>query len=39
MWDMGDWRPEEVRRVGRRRIFLWRLQPLQDIVPSATPQK
>jgi SAM-dependent methyltransferase len=25
MWDMGDWAPDEVRRVGRRRIFLWRI--------------
>jgi SAM-dependent methyltransferase len=25
MWDMGDWRAEEERRVGRRRIFLWRV--------------
>ena len=25
MWDMGDWRPDDERRVGRRRIFLWRL--------------
>jgi SAM-dependent methyltransferase len=24
MWDMGDWRPDEERRVGRRRLFLWR---------------
>jgi SAM-dependent methyltransferase len=25
MWDMGDWPPDEVRRVNRRRIFLWRI--------------
>ena len=25
MWDMGDWAPDAERRVGRRRIFLWRL--------------
>ena len=25
MWDMGDWTPDEVRRVGRRRVFLWRI--------------
>jgi hypothetical protein len=25
MWDMGDWPPDEVRRVNRRRIFLWRV--------------
>jgi hypothetical protein len=25
MWDMGDWTPDEVRRVGRHRIFLWRI--------------
>ena len=23
MWDMGDWRPDVVRRVNRHRIFLW----------------
>lgn len=25
MWDMGDWTPDEVRRVGRHRVFLWRI--------------
>lgn len=25
VWNMGDWRPEEVRRLNRHRIFLWRL--------------
>jgi SAM-dependent methyltransferase len=25
MWDMGDWPPDEVRQVNRRRIFLWRI--------------
>jgi hypothetical protein len=25
MWNMGDWPPDEVRRVNRRRIFLWRI--------------
>ncbi len=25
IWDMGDWTPEEVRRVNRRRILLWRI--------------
>lgn len=25
MWDMGDWEPDEVRRVGRHRVFLWRV--------------
>ena len=25
IWDMGDWTPEEVRRVNRRQIFLWRI--------------
>jgi SAM-dependent methyltransferase len=24
IWDMGDWRPVEDRRVNRRQIFLWR---------------
>jgi hypothetical protein len=27
MWDMGDWPPADERRVGRRRIFLWRIPP------------
>ena len=26
MWDMGDWQPDEQRRVGRHAIFLWRLR-------------
>ena len=25
MWDMDDWRPDEVRRAGRHRVFLWRI--------------
>jgi precorrin-6B methylase 2 len=25
IWDMGDWAPDEVRRVNRRQIFLWRI--------------
>ena len=25
LWDMGDWSPDEVRRVNRREIFLWRI--------------
>ena len=25
MWDMGDWAPDEQRRVGRHGIFLWRV--------------
>ena len=25
MWDMGDWVPEEARRVNRRQILLWRI--------------
>jgi tRNA A58 N-methylase Trm61 len=25
VWDMGDWKPEEVRRVNSGRIFLWRI--------------
>jgi SAM-dependent methyltransferase len=25
LWDMGEWVPEEVRRVKKRRIFLWRI--------------
>jgi SAM-dependent methyltransferase len=26
MWDMGDWRPDVVRRVNRHRIFLWTIR-------------
>ena len=26
IWDMGDWSPDEVRRVGRRRIYVWRIR-------------
>jgi SAM-dependent methyltransferase len=39
VWDMGDWTPEEVRRVNRYRIFLWRIPPLADPItgpPEAT---
>jgi hypothetical protein len=25
VWDMGDWAPEQVRRVNRYRVFLWRI--------------
>jgi len=25
VWDMGSWKPAEVRRVNERRIFLWRI--------------
>ena len=27
IWDMGDWAPNEVRRVQRRQILLWRIPP------------
>lgn len=27
MWDMGDWTPDEVRRAGQHRVFLWRIAP------------
>lgn len=40
IWDMGDWTPDEVRRVNRRQIFLWRL-PARSPPPSenaGTPQ-
>ena len=39
IWDMGDWTPEEVRRVNRYRIFLWRIAPragLNTGLPVAT---
>jgi SAM-dependent methyltransferase len=25
LWDMGDWKPDGVRRVNRRQVFLWRI--------------
>lgn len=25
MWDMGDWKPETFRHIGRHKVFLWRL--------------
>ncbi len=34
VWDMGDWKPTEVRRVNDRRILLWRIpdrSPAQQI--------
>ena len=35
MWDMGDWQPEEVRRVNRHRIFRWTIQaPRPESPPS-----
>jgi len=27
MWDMDDWMPDESRRVGLHRVFLWRIAP------------
>ena len=27
MWDMDDWTPDEVRRAGHHRVFLWRIGP------------
>lgn len=27
IWDMGDWAPDEVRRVNNRQIMLWRIPP------------
>lgn len=26
IWDMGDWAPDEIRRINSRRIFLWRIR-------------
>jgi SAM-dependent methyltransferase len=25
IWDMDDWAPDEIRKIGSRRIFLWRI--------------
>jgi SAM-dependent methyltransferase len=33
IWDMDDWTPDEIRRVGSRRIFLWRI--LSRAIPDA----
>ncbi|HVL67018.1 MAG TPA: class I SAM-dependent methyltransferase [Vicinamibacterales bacterium] len=27
MWDMGDWPPDDVRRVNRHHVYLWRIPP------------
>lgn len=27
MWDMGDWTPDDARRVNGHQIFLWRIAP------------
>jgi SAM-dependent methyltransferase len=32
VWDMGDWTPEEVREINRRRIFLWRIPPCAGVI-------
>lgn len=34
IWDMGDWTPEEVRPVNRRRIFLWRIAAPAGVMPE-----
>ena len=34
IWDMGNWTPEEVRRVNRRRIFLWRIAAPAGVMPE-----
>jgi SAM-dependent methyltransferase len=26
IWGMGDWEPDEVRTINRRRVFLWRIR-------------
>ena len=33
MWDMGDWTPDAEQRVGRRRVFLWRIPPDGGVPP------
>lgn len=40
LWDMGDWKPDEVRNVNfRRRVYLWRIppDPLRRPPPLARP--
>jgi Methyltransferase domain len=36
VWDMADWTPEEVRRVNRHRIFLWRIPPRAGLITGPT---
>ncbi len=38
IWDMGDWTPEEVRRVNRHRIFLWRIAPRAGVITGLNCQ-
>ena len=27
IWDMGDWKPDAVRRINRRNVFVWKIAP------------
>jgi hypothetical protein len=37
VWDMGGWRPADVRRIGEHPIFLWRIPGRVSLIRSATP--
>ncbi|HEX7044459.1 MAG TPA: methyltransferase domain-containing protein [Burkholderiales bacterium] len=30
LWDLGDWKPDAVRQVGRRTIYLWHVPPRSE---------
>ena len=36
VWDMAEWTPDEVRRVNRHRIFLWRIRPRAGLITGPT---
>jgi SAM-dependent methyltransferase len=38
IWDMDDWPAEEVRRVNRRQIYLWRI-PTAPTTPFTVPDR
>lgn len=36
VWDMGGWKPAEVRQVNTHRIFLWRIPSVPGPIPGPT---
>ncbi|HEY8553560.1 MAG TPA: methyltransferase domain-containing protein [Burkholderiales bacterium] len=35
LWDLGDWKPDAVRHVGRRTIYLWHVPPRSESAAGA----
>jgi SAM-dependent methyltransferase len=35
IWDMGDWTPDDVRQINKRRVFLWRIPTRAAITAAA----